>query len=317
MVALFAFAVVYPIANSGIVGGGSDGDEALNIATRELLHGRYPYYPMTYLGNPISPLPGEILLAVPFVLLGNSAYQNFFWLVIFIVAMRSYLKNWRQTLLLIWIVFVLSPIVPYQFLIGSDYISNGLFVLVFSMWMVTSISTPDQSRWKKVLPAILLGVGLSSRANFILILPLLFSALVQRAGWRTATVYIAITSITFVVVTLPFYLYDPQGFSPLHTANKLGQFESLIPSAGFVIPLVTGAIALILAFFQPSNLDLGILLRNCTVVLAFPILCGIVLATIKSGELDFGFATFGTLFLFFGAGAFWINHAQNSQSHKT
>src|SRR5690348_5285103 len=56
------FAIVYPIANSGVVGGGTDRDEALNIAVQELLSGRYPYYPKTYLQAPISPLPGSILL---------------------------------------------------------------------------------------------------------------------------------------------------------------------------------------------------------------------------------------------------------------
>jgi hypothetical protein len=45
------FAVLYPLANSGsaswlspsgIVGGGSDRDEALNLGVQALLHGRYP-----------------------------------------------------------------------------------------------------------------------------------------------------------------------------------------------------------------------------------------------------------------------------------
>jgi hypothetical protein len=48
-----AFLTIYPIANSGVVGGGSDADDALDIATRELLEGRYPFYVQTYLGNPI------------------------------------------------------------------------------------------------------------------------------------------------------------------------------------------------------------------------------------------------------------------------
>jgi hypothetical protein len=49
---LIAFALVYPVADSGVVGGRSDNDDALDMDTRELLHGRYPYYTRTYLGNP-------------------------------------------------------------------------------------------------------------------------------------------------------------------------------------------------------------------------------------------------------------------------
>ncbi len=68
------FFAVYPMANSGEYGRGIDNDEALNIAVGELFSGRYPYYLRTYLDAPISPLPGELLLASPFVLLGNGAY---------------------------------------------------------------------------------------------------------------------------------------------------------------------------------------------------------------------------------------------------
>jgi uncharacterized membrane protein len=38
-----AVVVIYPIANSGIVGGGSDVDDGLSLGVRELWAGRYPY----------------------------------------------------------------------------------------------------------------------------------------------------------------------------------------------------------------------------------------------------------------------------------
>ena len=81
LILIIIFIVAYPIANSGAFGVGSDRDEALNIATTDLLNGRYPYYQKTYHNNPITPMPGSLFLAVPFVLAGNSAYQNFFWLL--------------------------------------------------------------------------------------------------------------------------------------------------------------------------------------------------------------------------------------------
>lgn len=281
--------------------GGSDNDEALTIATTELLQGRYPYYPRTYLGNPISPLPGSLLLAVPFVLLGNGAYQNFFWLVIFALILNRYLGDSRKTLLLLWITLLLSPSVLHQLIIGSDYIANSLFVLVFTLLTIEPFANYTRGR-RSIWPAILLGVALASRANFILVLPLVFAALGQRAGFRTAVTQVTMTCIVFGFVTLPFYFYDPPGFSPLHTANKLGQFQPLIPAAGIVLPLVAGGVAGLLSL--RNNRDIGTCFAHCTLVLAFPVLCGIVFASLSAAGLDFRYAFYGIFFLFFGVVAF-------------
>ena len=79
IVLALTFAILYPIVDSGVVGGGCDRDEARDLAARELLGGSYHYYPVTYLGALITPLPGAVLLSIPFVLLGTSAYQNLIW----------------------------------------------------------------------------------------------------------------------------------------------------------------------------------------------------------------------------------------------
>jgi hypothetical protein len=266
------------------------------------------------LGNPISPLPGAVLLALPFVVLGNSAYQNLFWLLVFFIAVKSYLKDSRSALTLLWTIFALSPIVLYAVLIGSDYISNSLYVLLFLLWMTASIVQPDHSSLEKVLFAVLLGIGLSSRANFVLLLPLGFSTLVQNVGWKSAVKYTSITCIAFMVITIPFYLYDPQGFSPLSSIDELGRFQSIVPFAGYAIPIVTGIIALTLSFFQTASRNLNDLFRNCAIVLAFPVLCGVVLSTIESGRIDFSFALFGAFFLFYGALSFWGDLFEKTES---
>lgn len=315
---LIAFLVVYPIADSGVVGGGSDGDDALNIATIALLQGRYPYYTKTYLGNPVSPLPGALLLAIPFVLLGNSAYQNLFWIVAFFVGLRSYLKSARSALLLLWAVLALSPSLWHAVVTGSDYISNSLYVFVFVLWLLTCASNPSRRNWQRSSVAILLGIGLSSRANFVFVLPLVFFALARRDGWAAAIRYTAITSITLAVVTAPFIVYDPHGFSPFHTIGELGRFHSVLPYAGYVIPVCTGIISVVLATLsQDTRNGLGQFFRNCAIVLAFPVLSGIVLSTIQLGRVDFGFSSFGTFYLFFGAVSVWVSPVWNTIHHKS
>ena len=44
---------------------------------------------------------------------------------------------------------------------------------------------------------------------------------------------------------------------------------------------------------------------NGTAVLALPVVCGVILMSIGLGRIDFSFASFGVMFLFFGAAAFW------------
>jgi hypothetical protein len=302
---LIAFVLIYPVADSGAVGGGSDNDDALDIATTELLHGRYPYYRETYSGNLAAQLPGALLLAAPFVLLGRSAYQNLFWLAAFVLVMTRYYRDGRKALLLLWAIFALSPIVLHQILVGSDHIANSLYVLLAVHWMMRTVSQPRSPSWKGIVPAVFLGVALASRANFLMLVPLVFSAMVKTAGWRTAVAYATVTGTAILALTVPFYLYDPQGFSPLDAAGKLGQFEPVLPFAGFLIPLATGVIALILAYLQPARGKLDTLLRNCAIVLAFPVLCGIILFSIREGRPLFAFASYGTFFLFFGAVASW------------
>ena len=69
------FAIGYPLANSGRSARAAIAMRRLNRDLR-LLSGQYPYHARTYLDNPISPMPGSLLLAAPFVALGRSAYRT-------------------------------------------------------------------------------------------------------------------------------------------------------------------------------------------------------------------------------------------------
>jgi hypothetical protein len=295
------FAVVYPIANSGVVGGGSDLDDSLNLAARDLLHGRYPYYSKTYLGNPVALLPGAIFLSMPFVVLGNSAYQNLFWVSSFFLLARRYLKSSRLALLLLWAALIVSPGILQQVVTGGDHPANSIYCLLFVLAVVNVVPRPDMRMWKKFACAGLLGLGLSSRANFLFLVPLIFSQLVQDAGWRTATLYVAVTVGVFGAVTLPFWLYDPERFTPLLVqARKVAQFNSFVPFSGILIPSLAGIASLGLALQRLESNHL-VLLRNCALVLAIPVVFTSVLATIRSERLDLSWMAYGMFFLFFGS----------------
>ena len=304
-VALIAiFAIVYPKANVHIAGRGSDADDGLNLAVNELLNGRYPYSVRTYLDNPISPLPGAILLAIPFVLFGSSAYQNLFWLGVFCFVLFRMMQSWRATLILFLTILIFSPVVVNDIVTGGDYPTNTIYVLVFMLLTLSWGPGTDSLSWKKLLAVLLLGIGLSSRANFLLLMPPLFSALTLRAGWRTAATYSALTLLVCAAITIPFWVHDPAGFTPLHTqAHKVAEFQTILPFAGLVVPALGGGIAMALAW-RSIKLRRETWLRDCAIVQAFLVVCVATLTIIQTGTLSLTSASYGVFFLFFGVLAF-------------
>lgn len=240
VVLLVIFQSAYPYLNQ--YQGGSDRDEALDIATTELASGRYPYYAKAQVSwlpvdvaeeraTPISPLPGELFFAVPFlVVFGSAVYQTFFWLLLFYAFVRKYS---REHSLVFWFMLFLTPITWHEVLTGGDYLANALWVTILSLLSLSAIQRHSSSRLKW-LYLILFGIGLSSRANVLLVLPAFFAVLTYSEKWLKALGYFLVPVGTCLLVTVPFYLYDPLHFSPLHTYNKLASLDAVMPHLGVI-----------------------------------------------------------------------------------
>ncbi len=296
-----AFAVIYPLANSGRFGTGSDSDEALNQATRALLHGRYPYLERTYLGNEITPMPGSLFLAIPFVLLGNGAYQSFFWIAAGVYLLWIFWdRQTARTLLFVWLVLATCPAILHQFVTGGDYVANGLMILVPAVLLVREDATAALA--PQIVIALCLGVALSSRANFILIVPLVFSRLWQVRGPKRALVLTATMLAATLLVTAPFFLADPADFSPAHTRTKLTDLKTVLPHADLLLPLAAAALALVLA--RPRwNQSTAAFLRNAALVQVCLILPPILLWPAVGKPPRLFYSVFAQFFLFFGLAA--------------
>ncbi len=222
-VLITAFAVGYPYAQNHSAGGGSDADDALNVAAGELLHGRYLYYPRTYLNFPISPLPGAVFLAEPFYLLGGAAWQNVFWLIAYFFISLHTLRDVRWALIHFLTLLCFSPAVLHHYVIGSDLIANPIYVMASMQFLL--LIHPERRPFAATACAILFGVALSSRFNFVFVVPSVFVLLWRQYGRAAAIRQSLIVVVAFIGVTLPFYLYDPSDFSPLHATNKLRYFD--------------------------------------------------------------------------------------------
>jgi hypothetical protein len=302
-----AFAVLYPLSNSallstqGVAGGGSDRDESLNLGVAELLAGRYPYYRTTQLDNHVTQMPGSLLLAVPFYLLGNGAWQNFFWLVVFLLLLRSLFGDGRLALTFLWLLLLASPAVLHDFVTGGDLTANSVSILAPLVLLWKWAPDASTATWKKVTAALFAGVAFSSRASYLLLLPLLFAALAHRAGVRRALGYLGLLGLSFLTVTLPFYGYDPDGFAPLRLHNKFAFFDYALPGSGFLFPALSLGFALLLAGL-PGNRRLSIWLIHCGLVQVLPVLCGTALATAYARWPNFRwYSSYGLVGLVFGA----------------
>lgn len=295
------FFLIYPIADSGIFGGGGDSDDALNLAGRALLHYRYPYAITTYLGALATYLPGSLLLAIPFVILGNAAYQGIFWLVAFFVGASFYLKDVRSALALFSILFLNCQVLQ-SFVTGGELLASSIYLpvlMLFAMWALSEQRRP-LVRW---VACVLFGIGLSSRANFLLLVPIMFSAAVRRVGYRETFRYAAIVGATFLLVTLPFVFHDPKMFWRACVVEQRSVIPtSTLPHADILVPLISSVIALALARsrFERGDTDL---LRNAALSQVFPVLAVVILSAVESGSL--GGAGYGLHFTFFAVLACW------------
>jgi hypothetical protein len=301
-VAAVVFAAVYPHANVHATSVGSDRDEDADIATRRLLHLEYPYHAHTYLGNAITHMPGSILLAVPFVLIGWSALQNLFWLPVFYVGMRRIYGDARAALLATALVLV-TPAVLREFVTGGDLISNSIYVLLLTL---TTLRLSPSRPLARLVAAGALGVALSSRANFVFAVPLLAIAVAHEDGVREAARIVAVIVATFTAVTLPFYLADPRGFTPRRTADKLSQFNDVLPHAAHVTVGIALVVTAALCFTRMGRSGVE-LCRNAAVVQAVLVAVPVVLASIRHGRPDFSFLVsgYGIPVVFFAVVAAW------------
>jgi hypothetical protein len=297
------FLVVFPIADVHIPGKGSDSDDGLNLAVRELLNFRYPYHVRAYLGNPISELPGAILLSLPFVIMGDSAYQNIFWIFLFSIFLKAYLKTWRLVLPLLLLVFSLSPVVLQQLVTGGPLLANEIFIMLSIFLIASQLSGAHNSAIAKFGSAVFLGIAMSSRLNFVLVGPLLLSYLAQNADWKQTVRYLLLSVAAWAVVTLPFYFYAPESFTPFRV--QTGHVShSILPFSTLLLPLAGGIVSVVLAMRRMKP-DCEALFGYSALVQGILVTAVIILASLAKGEIDFAPSRYGLFFLFLGSVPCW------------
>ncbi|KAB2641458.1 MAG: hypothetical protein DVB26_04960, partial [Verrucomicrobia bacterium] len=298
------FAIVYPIENRGGFGIGSDREDGLNLAVTRLAEGKTPYYKPSKNAGPLSVLPGGIILAAPFVALGNSAYQNLFWLAALLLGACWMFKDRALALVLLTVPLAVSPAALYEFISGGDMLANGIYVAMFFLLTLGLWTAPRRVGMAKWLACVLLGVGLASRPNFLLLIPLFGALLWRVVGWRQALAAVAVVGGVATAITLPFYLHDPAGFTPWLARQKLAVIDEMMPWASKAM-IGTTALLGILGAWVLLRANVGDMtqtfFRWCTLVTVWPMVCAVGLSSLVTGHLDFSFMRdrFGLMYVFF------------------
>nr|WP_143548184.1 hypothetical protein [Rhodopirellula sp. SM50] len=300
-----AFAVLYPIANArNHLGGGSDQDEANNLAAAALLRGDYPYYPLTYLDNPLSSMPGSIVLAVPFYLIGNAAYQNLFWLAALCAVAAWRFANGGLALLQLCCLLGLCPVVWHSLVTGNDLFANTLYVLVALQCFVAAIPDANAGVTPKVLAAVFLGVAMASRTNFLLLLPMTAVFVGVRAGWSRMLVYAVIAALVFFSLNVPFWLYDPEHFGPTAKQNVFQYVEGVVPNVQVVMPGISVAVALAMCVFAWRDAE-STFWWKCAIIQAVPVVSITALHMWSVRWPSFLWIIYGQMALMLGSWAYW------------
>jgi uncharacterized membrane protein len=187
--------------------------------------------------------------------------------------------------------------VLHDLVTGGDLGVNAITILL-GMLSILRLA-PNAASWKKVGAAVFTGIALSSRLNYLLLVPPLFAAVARRAGLREAFVCVLAISLAFTAVTLPFYWYDPAGFAPWSLHNKFIQFDGEVPNSGFLFPVLSLLFSAIVALY-PGNRAVHVWLMQCGLVLALPVVFLVALATVRSHSPNFIFTDYALAGVFFG-----------------
>jgi hypothetical protein len=210
-------------------------------------------------------------------------------------------KDLRLASLLLLTVFVFSPDTVYSLIQGWDYLTNSIYILIPAIGILYCLKNQLSPRWT-LMCSMLLGVGLSSRANFLMLVPILFFGMIKWSNIRTAIMFMAICLAVFALVTLPFFLYDPAHFTPFHTAGKL-DMGGRFPMLPKIIFLVGVAISFFLGMTLTHVKNIEQVVGRCYLVQLFAVLSGFVIASIQIGRPNLEYPHFGVLVLLFGVTA--------------
>jgi hypothetical protein len=297
--AALLFALFYPLAHSGLLGPGSDRDDGLNVALHALLRLHDPYSATTFLGHQLNPMPGALVLALPFYLIGNSAFQNLFWVPAFLWWAQKWFGTTSAALWCVLIFIVGCPGSLRDFVTGGDYLINALYVAI-AMDMAF-VALHNERKWYRYAAVIFLSVAISSRPIYAIAVPVLAGAVFQSRGWRRMVQFLVLVGLGCLVLNGPLYYHGPSHLPILQVANKISDIPSWF-HAPLVLPAIGALIGLCSFFIRMDRARLfGLTALSLVplfyVVLTYRLLITHLLLGVTSFEYSLPISIFGGIWV--------------------
>lgn len=205
------------------------------------INGKYFYDIPSFLGNTPSYLPGQLLLALPFYLLGNVGYLQVASFILFALTCHICFSNIKvkfQAILL----FVMSLAYAYEVVCKSDFISS--FIIVACFILLWSRNYNDDYFKNPILLGLLLGVLCLTRS--VVIIPLILFLL--KGFLKTKITNKIKVVLTFLVI------FSALSYSVLFPAKDFDYVKMYNPfkvqgQANIYLTLVFVVLTIIASFF--------------------------------------------------------------------
>lgn len=232
MVAVFFLEALflYPIADGRkAIHSGSDEDDAIIVAADQMRALHFPYAQKTYLGGPISPGPGWIMLNIPAIKVHLYALQGPLLLALLAWMLRR--RSAREAFLFV-AVLLFCPAIHLLISNGSDLVALSAAFMLFGVSVYQQRSLFACIGW-----SVLLGFVATARINLIAV-PV--AMLCMRKDWKTARAWMetAIAVMTAACLHAAFYLHAPSEYAPFHLIAKGRMFLDAVPLLAVLLPLV-------------------------------------------------------------------------------
>ncbi len=299
------FVLGVPAADDAILGVGSDRANALDVALTQLAAGHYPYTATTYLGNPITPLPGALLLAAPFrFLLGTAAWQNVVWTALLLPILNGG-RRLRAGPTLVWLLTVAGGLEVWrEVLIGDDLVGGAvpaLAAVACTLRAVRPRSGPAGSVRVLTAAAVALGVTTCTRPHMALVVVIVAVAVGLRAGRRRGLLVGGVAGLAWVVLVVPFLLGGLARFSPLHVAAKVTDHRGL--SVAIVVIALAAILLLGVALWWLRPASEAAVGWCAAAVLVTPSLLSLARSLLETGAVWAADLTLGAIAVAFAAWA--------------